>query len=67
MLLIFGKDVRSGITKKVKRYAKANYKYMKDQYNPDEPNISSLFGRKQPLWMGNDPNATNTSVCMGKR
>ena len=36
MLLMFEKDIRGGITQAVKRYAKANNKYMKDQYNPDE-------------------------------
>ena len=35
MLLMFGKGTRGGITQAVKRYAKANNKYMKDQYNPD--------------------------------
>ena len=30
------KGIRGGITQAVKRYAKANNKYMKDLYNPDE-------------------------------
>ena len=36
MLLMFEKGIRGGIILAVKRYAKANNKYMKDQYNPDE-------------------------------
>ena len=36
MLLIFEKGIRGGITQAVKRNAKANNKYMKDQYSPDE-------------------------------
>ena len=35
-LLMFEKGIRRGITQAVKRYAKGNNKYMKDQYNPDE-------------------------------
>ena len=33
------KGVRGGITQAVKRYAKANNKYMKDLYNPDEKSM----------------------------
>ena len=36
MLLMVEKGIRGGITQTVKRYAKANNKYMKDLYNPDE-------------------------------
>ena len=39
MLLMFEKGIRGGITQIVKRYAKANNKYMKDLYNPDEVSI----------------------------
>ena len=39
MLLMLEKGIRSGITQAVKRYAKANNKYMKDLYNPDEESI----------------------------
>ena len=39
MLLMFEKGIRGGITQAVKRYAKANNKYMKDLYNPDEESI----------------------------
>ena len=38
-MLMFGKDIRGGITQAVKRYAKANNKYMNDLYNPDEVSI----------------------------
>ena len=34
--LMFEKGIRGGITQTVKRYAKANNKYMKDLHNPDE-------------------------------
>ena len=33
------KGIRRGITQAVKRYAKANNKYMNDLYNPDEKSI----------------------------
>ena len=33
------KGIQGGITQAVKRYAKANNKYMKDLYNPDELSI----------------------------
>ena len=39
MLLMVEKGIRGGITQAVKRYAKANNKYMNDLYNPDEVNI----------------------------
>ena len=39
MLLMFEKDIRGGITQPVKRYSKANNKYMKDLYNPDDESI----------------------------
>ena len=37
--LMFEKGIRGGITQTVKRYAKANNKYMKDLHNPDEKSI----------------------------
>ena len=39
MLLMVEKGIRGGITQAVKRYAKANNKYMKDLYNSDEKSI----------------------------
>ena len=36
---MFEKGIRGGITQAVKRYVKANNKYMKDSYNPDEESI----------------------------
>ena len=39
MPLMFEKGIRGGITQAVKRYVKANNKYMKDLYNPDEERI----------------------------
>ena len=33
------KGIRGGTTQAVKRYAKANNKYMKDLYNPDEKSM----------------------------
>ena len=39
MLLMVEKGIRRGITQAVKRYAKANNKYMKGLYHPDELSI----------------------------
>ena len=39
MLLMVEKGIRGGITQAVKRYARANSKYIKDLYNPDEKNM----------------------------
>ena len=39
MLLMLGKGVQAEITQTVKRYVKANNKYMKDLHNPDEESI----------------------------
>ena len=39
MLLMFEKGIRGGITQAVKRYAKANNKYMNELYNPAEVSI----------------------------
>ena len=39
MFLMVEKSIWGGITQAVKRYAKANNKYMKDLYNPDEGSI----------------------------
>ena len=39
MLLMFEKRIGGGITQAVKRYAKANNKYMEDLYNPDEEGL----------------------------
>ena len=39
MLLMVEKGIRGGISQAVKRYDKANNKYMKDLCNPDEESI----------------------------
>ena len=39
MLLMFEKGIRGGITQAVKRYVKANNKYMSDSYYADEEKI----------------------------
>ena len=39
MLLMVEKGIQGGITQAAKHYAKANNKYMKDLYNPDELSI----------------------------
>ena len=39
MLLMFKKGIQDGITQAFKRYVKANNKYMKDLYNPDEESM----------------------------
>ena len=49
--MMFEKGIWGGITQAVKRYAKANNKYMNDLYNPDEESlylqyldVNSLYG-----------------------
>ena len=49
--LMFEKGIRGGITQTVKRYAKANNKYMKDLHNPNEKstylqyvNVNNKYG-----------------------
>ncbi|XP_057296227.1 uncharacterized protein LOC130625177 [Hydractinia symbiolongicarpus] len=51
-LLMFEKGIRGGITQAVQRYARANNKYMGDQYNRDEESsylqyldANNLYGR----------------------
>ena len=39
MLLMVEKCIQGGINQAVKRYTKANNKYMKELYNPDEESI----------------------------
>ena len=39
MLLMVEKDIRGAVTQAVKRYARANNKYMKDLFNHDKLNI----------------------------
>ena len=39
MLLVVEKSIQGGITKAIKRYAKANNKYMNDPCNHDERSI----------------------------
>ena len=41
ILLTFEKGIRGEITLVVKRYAKANNKYIKDLYNPDAESFST--------------------------
>ena len=43
MLLMFEKGMQDVITQVVKRYGKANNKYMKDQCSPDETNTHLQF------------------------
>ena len=53
MLLMFEKGIRGEITQAVKCYAKANNKYMKDLYNPDEESIYLQYvnASKQYGWV----------------
>ena len=44
---MFKKGIQDGITQAVKRYIKANNKYMKDLYNSDEERASDIFS----IWM----------------
>ena len=43
MLLMFQKGIRGGITQTVKSYVKANNKYIKDLYNPNEVSMSLRY------------------------
>ena len=73
MLLMFEKGIRGGISTITKRYAKANNKYMEDEYNPNESSkyieyldANNLYGwaMSKPLpvggfrWMSTFPKRT---------
>ena len=49
---MFEKRIRGGITQAIKRYAKANNRYMKDLYNPDEESIhlQYLYSNSLYVW-----------------
>ena len=60
MLLMVQKGIRGGITQAVKRYAKANKKYMKRPIQSQwKDHMSSVLGCKQPLRTGNVSETTN--------
>ena len=60
MLLMVQKGIRGGITQAVKRYAKANKKYMKRPIQSQwKDHVSSVLGCKQPLRTGNVSETTN--------
>lgn len=51
MLLFLDKGVRGGVAQCCNRYARANYPFMDDEYNPDEKNsyimyfdVNNLYG-----------------------
>ena len=51
MLLMFERGIRGGIIQAVHRYAKANNKYMGDEFNPEEVSsfpryldVNNLYG-----------------------
>ncbi|WP_205732722.1 hypothetical protein, partial [Acinetobacter baumannii] len=77
MLLMFEKSIRGGITQAVKRYAKANNKYMK-QYDADLESVfleyldaNNLYGwamvQKLPThgfrWIGNVETFTTEKIA----
>ena len=64
MLLMFGRGIRGGITQVVKRYAKANNKYMND-YDRKEPSryLQYLDANK---WMGDVSTITYWRIQMGR-
>ena len=60
MLLMVQKGIRGGITQAVKRYAKANKKYLKRPIQSQwKDHMSSVLGCKQPLRTGNVSETTN--------
>ena len=52
MLLMFERGIRGGITQAVKRYAKANNKYMGEQYNADLESIYTQYLDANNLYGG---------------
>ena len=59
------KGIRGGITQVVKRYTKANNKYMSDLYNPDEESIYIISTWMQTTFTVGDGSKTkNTWIFM---
>ena len=65
-MLMFEKDIRSGITP-VKGYAKDRNKYMKINKSWRNKHISSIFEYKQPIRVGNDPKTADTWFRIGRK
>ena len=63
MLLMFEHGIRGGIMQAVHRYAKANNKYMGDQYNPKgRDKLPTISRCKQFILMGNVTTASNWRI-----
>ena len=65
-MLMFERGIRGGITQAVKRYVRANNRYMKD-YGPGEPSrYLQEPGHKQPIWMGDVSTITYWRIRVGR-
>ena len=67
MLLMVEKGTRGGICQAIHRYAKVNNKYMKNYDKSHHIIISSIFGCKQLVWMGNVSKITGKWFQMSRK
>ena len=62
MLVMFERGIRGGITRANHQYAKANNKHMGAKFNPKRKQLSTVFGCKQSLWLGDESTASNWRI-----
>ena len=66
MLLMFERGIRGGITQLVKRYTKANNKYMNDYDRKEPSRYLQYLDANNPIWMGDVSTITYWRIQMGR-